>query len=44
MGDKITLKLSERTVHGKKVRALRREGVLNWPLSMALVWSRLLFR
>ena len=26
MGDKITLKLEERTAHGKKVRALRREG------------------
>ena len=28
MGDKITLKLTERTVHGKKVKALRREGVV----------------
>ena len=27
-GDKITLKLTERTVHGKKVKALRREGVV----------------
>jgi len=28
MGDKITLKLDERTAHGKKVRALRREGLV----------------
>lgn len=28
MGDKISLKLDERTVHGKKVRALRRDGVV----------------
>ena len=28
MGDKITLKLNERTAHGKKVRALRREGLV----------------
>lgn len=28
MGDKITLKLTERDVHGKKVRALRREGIV----------------
>ncbi len=28
MGDKITLKVSERTVHGKKVRQLRREGIV----------------
>lgn len=28
MGDKITLKLVERSVHGKKVRALRRDGIV----------------
>lgn len=28
MGDKVTLKLDERTVHGKKVAALRREGIV----------------
>ena len=28
MGDKVTLKLEERTVHGKKVAALRREGLV----------------
>ena len=28
MGDKITLKLSERTVHGKKVKQLRRDGMV----------------
>lgn len=28
MGDKITLTLQERTAHGKKVRALRREGII----------------
>lgn len=28
MGDKITLKLDERTAHGKKVKALRREGFI----------------
>ena len=28
MGDKITLKLNERTVHGKKVRQLRHEGIV----------------
>lgn len=28
MGDKIILKLDERTAHGKKVRALRREGLV----------------
>lgn len=28
MGDKITLKLDERTAHGKKVRALRRAGLI----------------
>lgn len=28
MGDKVTLKLEERTVHGKKVAKLRREGIV----------------
>lgn len=28
MGDKITLKVSERTVHGKKVKNLRHEGIV----------------
>ncbi len=28
MGDKITLKVTERNIHGKKVRALRREGLV----------------
>lgn len=28
MGDKVTLKLDERTVHGKKVAVLRREGIV----------------
>lgn len=28
MGDKVTLKLEERTVHGKKVSSLRREGLV----------------
>ena len=28
MGDKVTLKLDERTVHGKKVAKLRREGLV----------------
>ena len=28
MGDKITLKVTERTVHGKKVKALRRDGIV----------------
>lgn len=28
MGDKVTLKLEERTVHGKKVSALRRDGLV----------------
>lgn len=28
MGDKITLKLDDRTVHGKKVRELRRDGIV----------------
>lgn len=28
MGDKVTLKLDERTVHGKKVSTLRREGLV----------------
>lgn len=28
MGDKLTLKLHDRTVHGKKVRALRRDGLV----------------
>ncbi len=28
MGEKITLKVTERTVHGKKVRSLRREGIV----------------
>ena len=27
MGDKITLKIEERTVHGKKVKNLRKEGL-----------------
>ena len=37
MGDKLSLKLDERTVHGKKVAKLRKDGLVPAVVSAVLV-------